>query len=108
MRKEITHLLRRQSFPKREHLEQSIQEWTKQNLWKIVFKKFEGIYPTYPIKCFKGCLPQLLLGSFLNTLPHFFLSKFYVRTKCVPMIPNVGTRSSKLQVLPVAPPNNFL
>ena len=23
-------------------MEQSIQEWTKQNLWKTAFKKFEG------------------------------------------------------------------
>ena len=22
------------------------------------------------VKCFKGCLPQILLGSFLNTLSH--------------------------------------
>ena len=26
------------------HLEQSIQEWTKQNLWKTAFKKYEGIW----------------------------------------------------------------
>ena len=38
---------------------QSIQEWTKQNLWKTAFKKFEVI-----------SLPRILLGLFLNTLPH--------------------------------------
>ena len=25
-------------------MEQSFQEWTKQNLWKIVFKNFEAIW----------------------------------------------------------------
>ena len=25
-------------------MRQSIQEWTKQNLWKTVFKKFEGVF----------------------------------------------------------------
>ena len=32
------------------------------NLWKSAFKKIE------PFKIFKGCLPQILLGPFLNTL----------------------------------------
>ena len=31
------------------------------NLWKAAFKKFE-------VKFFKGCLPQILLGPFLNIL----------------------------------------
>ena len=26
------------------HMEQNIQEWTKSNLWKIAFKKFEGTW----------------------------------------------------------------
>ena len=42
---------------------QSIQEWPKSNLWKIAIKKFEVIF-------FKGCLPQIWLGPFLNTLSH--------------------------------------
>ena len=37
---------------------QSIQEWTNQNLWKKAFKKL------------KGCLLQILIGPFLNTLSH--------------------------------------
>ena len=37
---------------------QSIQEWTKQNLWNTAFKFF------------KGCLPQILLGPLLNILSH--------------------------------------
>ena len=52
-------------------MEQIIQEWTKQNLWKTAFKKSEGLWSAlsrpYPIKCFKECLPQILLGPLLNT-----------------------------------------
>ena len=33
-------------------------------VWKTAFKKFTS-------KKFKGCLLQILLGSFLNTLTHF-------------------------------------
>ena len=29
------------------HLGQSIQEFTKQNLWKTAFKKFEVIWPAF-------------------------------------------------------------
>ena len=29
-----------------ERMRQSIQEWTKQNLWKIAFKKFDEIWST--------------------------------------------------------------
>ena len=38
-------------------------------------KNNEGIWLSrqYPFKFFKGCLPQILLDSFLNTLPYFFL-----------------------------------
>ena len=42
---------------------QGIQEWTKLNLWKTAFKKFENL----KLK-FKDCVPQILLGRFLNTL----------------------------------------
>ena len=34
------------------------------NLWKTAFKKFEVF--------FEGCLPQILLGPFLNTLTHLY------------------------------------
>ena len=37
-----------------------IQQWTKQNLRKKARR--------YHFKFFKGCLPQILLGQFLNTL----------------------------------------
>ena len=40
---------------------QSIQEWTKYNLCKTA------------LKFFKGCLPNILLDSFLNTLFHIYL-----------------------------------
>ena len=36
---------------------------------KTAFKKFEVGRP-YHFKFFKGCLPQILLGPFLNTLTH--------------------------------------
>ena len=55
------------------HMGQGIQEWTKQNLWKTAFKKFEAIWSAYHFKFFKGCLPQILLGPFLNTLSHTLL-----------------------------------
>ena len=52
----------------------SIQEWTDLNLWKTAFEKFEGVWSAlgrpYPFKFFKDCLPQILLGPFLNTLSH--------------------------------------
>ena len=50
------------------HMGQGIQEWTKQNLWKTAFKKLEVIWSGF--KFFKGCLPQILLSRFLNTLTH--------------------------------------
>ena len=40
---------------------QSIQEWPKSNLRNTAFKKY-----------FNGCLPQILLGPFLNNLSHMF------------------------------------
>ena len=51
---------------------QSIQEWTKWNLRKTAFKKLED--RPYPLECFKGCLPQILLGPFLNTLSYIPMS----------------------------------
>ena len=41
-------------------MEQSIQEWTNEQ-----FKNGPRMD-----KFFKGCLPQILLGPFLNTLSH--------------------------------------
>ena len=53
---------------------QSIQEWIKQILWKTAFKCLEGVWSAlsrpYTFTCFKGCLPHILLGSFLNILSH--------------------------------------
>ena len=43
------------------HLGQSIQEWTKENLWKTAFKKFEYICSAIP-------------SGFLKTVVH----KFYL------------------------------
>ena len=50
---------------------QSIQEWKvklckiKQNLWKTAFEKTGGIWSASA-----DCLPQILLGPFLNTFSH--------------------------------------
>ena len=53
-------------FGKDVHMEQSIQKWSKYNLWKTAFKKFEGVWFALSRPCsfnfFKGCLPQVLLG----------------------------------------------
>ena len=60
-------------------MRQYIQEWTKENLWKAAFKKFEVIWSAlvclgkpYHFTFFKGCLPQIILSPFLNTLCHVF------------------------------------
>ena len=40
-------------------------------------QKFEEVWSafsrSYPFKFFKGCLPQILLGPFLNTLSHIYI-----------------------------------
>ena len=55
-------------------ISQSNQEWTKEDLCKTAFKNFEGVLSAlgrpYFFKLFKSCLPQILLGPFLNTLSH--------------------------------------
>ena len=40
------------------------------NLWKTAFKRFKVILPVGPchFNFFKGCLPQILLNPFSNTL----------------------------------------
>ena len=37
-------------------------------MWKTPLKTLKG----YERKYFKGCLPQILPGPFLNTLPHLY------------------------------------
>ena len=39
------------------------------SLWKISSDMVPLGRP-YHFKCFKGCIPQILLGPFLNTLSH--------------------------------------
>ena len=63
------------NYPLQQQMSPGIQEWTKKNLWKPSFKKFEGVWSTfvclsrpYHFKFFKGCPPQILLGPLLNTL----------------------------------------
>ena len=53
-------------------MRQSIQEWTKESLWKTAFKKSEGIWSA------KGCLPQILLGPFLSTLSRVTYTKIWL------------------------------
>ena len=54
------------------NLGQSIQEWTKWNLWKTAFKKFKVIWSgllkqTISLQLFyRLCLPQISIGPFLN------------------------------------------
>ena len=54
----------------------------KKNLWKTVFKKFEGIWSAlgrpYPSKFFKRCFLQILFGSFLNTLSIYWVFSNYI------------------------------
>ena len=49
---------------------QSIQEWVKWNLWKTAF--LVCLIRPYHFRFFKGCLPQLSLGPFWNTLSHIY------------------------------------
>ena len=44
-------------------------------MWKTAFKKFEGVWSfstdyIYHVRFFNGCLPQILLCAFLNSLSH--------------------------------------
>ena len=48
------------------------EDLLKNNIWGKVFKN-----RPYHFKFFKGCLPQILLGPFLNTLPHL-RSRIYI------------------------------
>ena len=57
-------------------------------MWKTAFKTSEVIWFANQImapKIFKGCLPQILLGPFLNTLPQIFgvFNMGKTRTSCI-------------------------
>ena len=51
------------------------------------FKNLKGyVSRSYPLKMFKYCLPQILLGPFLNTLPQllsFFLTSLSAHFRIV-------------------------
>ena len=50
---------------------QSIQEWTKEILWKTALKNLRNcLSRPRPLKVFKGCLPQNLRSALLNTSSH--------------------------------------
>ena len=60
------------------YLEESIQEWPSE----ICATQSLKILTKYPIKFFKDCLLQILLGPFLNTLSHLCLSlHMYIHKK---------------------------
>ena len=46
------------------NLWKSTQKWSEKNLWNTAFKKFEVIWSVKTN--YKGCIPQILLGPFLN------------------------------------------
>ena len=62
------------------YMRQSIQKWMKKTLWKTAVKQFEVMCSASADRItsnfFTGCLPQILLGPFLNTLPHIRYFKF--------------------------------
>ena len=53
-------------------MEQSIEEWTKQNLWKTTFKKFEGKWSNF----LKAMFHKILLGPFFNTFSYIWRAVF--------------------------------
>ena len=53
-------------------MKQSIQKWTK--LGKICGRApLKNLKRYGLLKFFKGCLPQILIGSFMNTLSQMYL-----------------------------------
>ena len=57
---------------------ESIQEWTS----KTCGRQSSCLSRPYPSKSFKGCLPQILLGPFLNTLSHIW-KQFLIEKKVI-------------------------
>ena len=49
------------------YMEQSIQEWTSKISGRQPLKRLKR-YGLLKFKLFENCLPQILLGSFLNTV----------------------------------------
>ena len=47
------------------HIVQSIQEWTKWNLWKTALKNFEVTWSDWPIKC--QCCPHIETSQLICT-----------------------------------------
>ena len=65
-RKPVSIFFRKRLIIFAEYMRQRIQEWTKQNLWKIAFKKFEGIW-SFPIA--GKCAPEKLQMRTLRVVP---------------------------------------
>ena len=68
-------------------------------MWRKAFKKFEVIWSAYAdhFRFFKGCLPQILLSAFLNTLTHSIFTPIPVHVKRIFII---GDFEKNWQVLP--------
>ena len=49
-----------------------IHETKYSRMGKVTFVEISLLITPYRFKFFKDCLPQILLGPFLNTLPHMF------------------------------------
>ena len=52
------------------YMGQSIQEWKIEICGRQPLKNMNCLNRPYHFKCFKGCLPQISLGPFLNTFSH--------------------------------------
>ena len=55
------------------HFGRDSQEWKKKNL--IILRQTKNQKKKKKINIFKGCLPQILLRPFLNTLTHLIVIK---------------------------------
>ena len=59
---------------------QSIQEWSSKICGRQPLKELKGyglLRRPYPLKLFKDCFPQILLGPFLNTLFQILVTIMY-------------------------------
>ena len=61
-----------------------LDKWNPQQVFLKICQSYETKYSRMDqVKFFKGCLPQMLLGPFLNTLSHLKLHEKYNRVQKV-------------------------